>query len=92
MSLVDKRCQEELLDYFEKKNVPMVHIILEAEKETIISRIENDPIRDNNAQNQQKSKIDWQIQYLRMAYPSAIRINTEGKSLDEIANEIVTLL
>ena len=64
MSLVDKRCQEELLDYFEKKNVPMVHIILEAEKETIISRIENDPIRDNNAQNQQKSKIDWQIQYL----------------------------
>ena len=92
MSLVVKRCQEELLDYFEKKNVPMVHIILEAEKETIISRIENDPIRDNNAQNQQKSKIDWQIHYLRMAYPSAIRINTEGKSLDEIANEIVTLL
>lgn len=92
MSLVDKRCQEELLDYFEQKTVPMVHIILEAEKETIISRIENDPIRDNNAQDQQKSKVDWQIQYLKKAYPSAIRINTEGKSLDEIVNEIVTLL
>ena len=53
MSLVDKKCQEELLDYFEKKSVPMLHIILEAEKETIIYRIENDPIRDKNTQNQQ---------------------------------------
>lgn len=38
-----------------------------------------------------ESDLYW-VEYLRMAYPSAIRINTEGKSLDEIANEIVTLL
>ena len=92
MSLVDKKCQEELLDYFEKKSVPMLHIILEAEKETIISRIENDPIRDKNTQNQQKSKVDWQMRYLKTEYPDAVRINTENKSLDEIANEIMTLL
>jgi len=70
----------------------MLHIILEAEKETIISRIENDPIRDKNTQNQQKSKVDWQMRYLKMEYPNAVRINTENKSLDEIANEIMTLL
>lgn len=92
MSLVDKKCQEELLDYFEKKSVPMLHIILKAEKETIISRIENDPIRDKNTQNQQKSKVDWQMRYLKTEYPDAVRINTENKSLDEIANEIMTLL
>ena len=65
---------------------------LEAEKETIISRIENDPIRDKNTQNQQKSKVDWQMRYLKTEYPDAVRINTENKSLDEIANEIMTLL
>lgn len=70
----------------------MLHIILEAEKETIISRIENDPIRDKNTQNQQKSKVDWQMRYLKTEYPDAVRINTENKSLDEIANEIMTLL
>lgn len=92
MSLVDKKCQEKLLDYFKKKGIPMLHIILEAKKDTIISRIENDPIRDINEQNQQKSKVDWQMKYLKIEYPDAVRINTEDKSLDEIVNEIITLL
>lgn len=92
MSLVDKRCQRDLLDYFKKKGIPMLHIILEAKKETIISRIENDPIRDVNAQNQQKAKVDWQMEYLKVEYPDAVRINTENKSLDEVVNEIMALL
>ena len=92
MSLVTKLCEKELLNYFEEKDVPMLHIILEATKETIISRIENDPIRDRNAQAQQIPKIPWQMQYLEAEYPDAVRINTENKALDEIAAEIVALL
>lgn len=92
MSLVTKLCEKELLDYFEEKDVPMLHIILQATKETIISRIENDPIRDKSAQTQQIPEITWQMQYLEAEYPDAVRINTENKDLDEIAAEIVALL
>ena len=92
MSLVTKLCEKELLNYFEKKDEPMLHIILEATRETIISRIENDPIRGKDAQTQQIPKIPWQMQYLEAEYPDAVRINTENKDLDEIAAEIVALL
>lgn len=92
ISLVDKLCEKELLDYFEGKGIPMLHIILEAKKETIISRIKNDPIRDESAENQQISKVAWQIQYLENEYPDAVRINTENKTLKEIVDEILTWL
>ncbi len=92
MSLVDKLCEKELLEYFEKKKIPMLHIILEAKKETVIYRIENDPIRDESAKSQQKYNVSWQIQYLKENYPDAIRINTEDKNLNEIENEIIALL
>lgn len=92
VSLADKLCQKELLNYFEDKKISMLHIILEAEKETIISRIENDPFRDENAQNHQKSKVPWQMQYLKAEYPDAVRISTENKTLDEIASEIMAVL
>lgn len=92
MSLVTKLCEKELLDYFKKKDVPMLHIILEATRETILSHIENDPTRDRNTQAQQIPEITWQMQYLEAEYPDAVRINTENKDLDEIAAEIVALL
>ena len=75
VSLVDKLCERELLDYFEKKNISMLHIILEAKKETIISRIDNDLIRDKNMREHQKHNV-----------------NTEDKTLEEIVDEILTLL
>lgn len=92
ISLVDKLCEKELLGYFEREKISMLHIILEAKKETIMFRIENDPIRDESAQNQQKSNVSWQIQYLETEYPEAVRINTENKSLNEIVGEIMVLL
>lgn len=92
VSLVSKLCQIELLDYFEKKSIPMIHIILEASKDTIVSRIENDPIRDQSAQSQQKAKVGWQVEFLDTAYPNAVRINTEGRKLNEIIGIIKNLL
>ncbi len=88
MSLVDKLCDKELFHYFEEKGTAMVHVILEAKKETIMERIEKDPIRDENAQSQQKKKVDWQMKYLKKEYPNAVRINTEGKTIHETAVEV----
>lgn len=92
MSLVDKACETELLKYFEEKNAFMFHIILEAKKETIISRIENDPNRDENARCTQKRKVDWQMHYLETQYPNAVRSNTENRGFNEIVNEIIAML
>lgn len=88
MSLVSKLCETELLGYFEEKKIPMIHIILEASNDTILSRIENDPIRDLSAQSQQKSNVRWQIDFLKNSYPNAIRISTENKEIKEIIDEI----
>ena len=92
MSLTDKLCQEELLDYFQNKKISMRHIILEASQETIVSRIENDSIRDMDSQDQQKSNLTFQMRYLKEKYPDAIRINTENKSIDEVVSEIIHFL
>lgn len=92
MSLVTELCERGLLDYFKNKKNDMFHIILEAQEETIISRIENDPIRDESAQRQQKSNVSWQIVYLENKYPDAVRINTEDKTIDEIVGDILTLM
>ncbi len=91
MSLVDKLCEKELFQYFEEKGTAMTHVILEAKKETIIARIENDPIRDESAQIQQKAKVDWQMKYLKKEYPDAVRINTEDRTIHETAVEIMEL-
>lgn len=92
MSLVGKLCEKELLQYFEEKGTVMLHVIIEAKRETIIARIENDPIRDENAQSQQKAKVDWQMKYLKSEYPNAVRINTDNKTIHETASEIAALI
>lgn len=92
MSLVNKLCEKELLEYFEKEKIFMLHIILEAKEETIIHRIENDPIRDKSVQKEQKSNVTWQTRYLKTSYPDAVRIDTENKTLNEIIHEIIAMM
>lgn len=91
-SLVNKICETELLEYFEHKNQSMFHFILEAEKETIVSRIENDPIRSKGSDTRkiQKDRIAWQQQYLKYNYPNAVRINTDNRSIAETVDEIIS--
>lgn len=92
MSLVDNLCKKELFHYFEEKGIAMLHVILEAKRETIMARIENDPIRDKNVQSQQKAKVDWQMKYLKLEYQNAVRINTDNKTIHETAIEIMYLI
>lgn len=65
---------------------------MEASKATIFERIENDPIRDEAAQRDQKEKVEEQMRYLKENYPDAIKINTENKSIEDIVDEIVNKL
>lgn len=92
MSLTDKLCQEELLNYFQNKGIAMRHIILEASQDVIKSRIENDPIRNMELQKQQISNLNFQIQYLNKKYPDAIRISTENKEINKIIVEIMRFI
>lgn len=92
MSLTGDLCKNELLYYFKEKGIVMLHVVLEANRETIISRIENDSIRSKSDQSQQKGNVDWQMEYLDTKYPNAIRINTEGKTIHTIANEILAYI
>ena len=92
MTLADKKCNDGLLNYFAGKGIPTLHIILMAKRENLISRIENDPIRDASMQKQQKDNLDWHLAFLENNYPDAIRINTDDKSLDEVVGEIKAML
>lgn len=92
MTLADKKCNGGLLDYFAKKEIPTLHIILLAKRETLESRIKNDPIRTEADQKEQIGKLDWHMTYLEKNYPDAVRIDTENKILDEVVNEIMELL
>lgn len=92
MTLADKKCNGGLLDYFAGKGIPTLHIILLAKREILISRIENDPIRDKSMQKQQKDNLDWHLTFLENNYPDAVRIDTDDKSLDELVGEINALL
>lgn len=92
MSLVSKLCETELLDYFEARKIPMIHIILEASKDAIIQRIKDDCIRDRAAQSQQIAKVEWQVDYLKSSYANSIRVNTENRSIKEIVDEIKTYI
>jgi adenylate kinase len=79
------------MEYYDRKNVIMLHVILEAEMETVMSRIDNDPIRDKNDRQNQKINASSQMQYLKGTYADAVRINTENKNPDEVAEEIMAL-
>ncbi len=89
MSLVDKRCQDKLLDYFEKKRTAMFYVILEADYDTIALRIDNDSNRNDGYRKEQKNRLEGQLKYLSANYPDALRIDTEQKSLDDIVEEIL---
>jgi shikimate kinase len=91
MTLAGGLCKTELMEYYDRKNVILLHVILEAEMETVMSRIDNDPIRDKNDRQNQKINASSQMQYLKGTYADAVRINTENKNPDEVAEEIMAL-
>lgn len=90
MSLVTDECGKELLKYFCLKNILEIHIILKAETDEILSRIESDTIRNKSDRLEQRNNIGWQKNYLESRYSDAIRISTNQKSQQRVVDEIVS--
>ena len=89
MALTMSECKVRIHDYFETKN--MIHIMLEADKDTIQKRIKTDgnPNRDKLLAEE---RLDEFIDFLSKNYKNAIRISTEYKGVVDIAKEILDII
>lgn len=85
MSITQKECKVELFEYLKNKNIEILHIILTASKETLFTRIENSTNRDSIS----LLYMDENIKFLNDNFKTDIRVNTDNKTIDEIANEII---
>ena len=87
MALTMSECKERIHDYFQTEN--MIHIILEADKNTIQKRIEDDTQRDKCLA---LDRLDEFIVFLSKNYKNAIRISTENKTVADIAKEVLDII
>jgi len=87
MALTDKKCKEELFDYFKKDN-RILHIILTAEKNVIKERIEKDTNETRDKINS-IAEIDSSLKFLEENFKDTIKINTNNYKIDEISKTIV---
>ena len=86
MSLTQTEAKELLLDYFVNKGINIKHFILNASITTLKKRIEESENRDRElAYFYLKQNID----FLSKNYNKAIWINTDGKDIKEITEEII---
>lgn len=87
MALTQDECRTNLLGHFQAET-ENIHIILEASEKTIASRIEQD---DDETKMSRLMWLKSNLHYLAHNYKEAIRVDTENKSIDEVATEIVAL-
>lgn len=89
MSLTMKVCKENLFEVLVNKGIKIIHIILEADEETIAERIKKDGQREKMvALNELKSNL----KFLDANYADAIRISTDNKSIEDIAHEVIQVI
>lgn len=89
MSLTQEECKKNLFDYFINKNIKILHVILTANKETLQARIEKNPNRDYTTA---LLFMDENIEFLNSNFKADIRINTENKTVNEVAKEIISYI
>lgn len=90
MAITEKTCKDELLDYLKNKNLQIKHIVLTAKKNTIKDRIKKDITdRDKNIAN---NFLEPNIKFIESTFPNVNKIDTEEKSIEIVAKEIISLL
>lgn len=85
MALTRDECKERLFDYFEKKKIPAIHIILEATDDNILNRIKSSP-------NRTLEFYEENISFLKNHYSEAIRVNTNSFNEKEVAKEVFNII
>ncbi len=89
MALTSDVCKELILDHFTKIHRNVLHIILIAEEDTIRNRIIHDVNRDKP---QALYAIKRNLDFLKDNYGDAQQINTENKTIDDVAQEVIKYL
>ena len=86
MSVTQPECKEQIFDVLSAENSELLHIILTAKKETIEARIQLDENRDKGFSLQW---LEFNQNFLEKNFDNALRISTENKSSNDIADEII---
>ena len=86
MALTMRECKEGLFDYLISRGEEILHIILLAEEETLLSRIENDSKERDKAYAMRTAKRN--IDFLDKEYNDAVKIKTDGTNISDIAQKI----
>lgn len=81
--------KENYIDYFSKRT-NLVHIILTADKNTVYQRIDGHTCRSQKREN--KESFDNDFDFISKHFGNACFINTNAKSINEVAGSIVDLL
>lgn len=89
MALSMDECREHLFLPLAMKYHDLIHVILTADKNTILSRIHTDCQRDQSWATQH---LDRNLVYLKKNYPQAERIDTDKLTPTEVANSIIRLI
>lgn len=95
MTLASENGKRIIVDYFTKLNLQIRHFILEASWKTIKNRVEKQTEYDKEVGSENVRDINLVLNsyssntaFLAKNYLDAIRINTEGKSTYQVAEEI----
>lgn len=89
MALTMDECRDALLFPLQNQYSDLLHIVLTASRETIVSRIEGDSGRDYSFA---KTPLGRNMAYLQLNYPQAEWIDTESITPKEAAKKIVELI
>lgn len=87
MALTDDVSRKGIIDELCSEGYDVKHIILTADKDTILERIENDKNRDQSFAHQW---LPVQLSYLENI--DATKVETEGRSIDDIADLIISII
>lgn len=90
MSLTQKECKEMLFEYIVSKysHLNVLHIILVANKKNLKLRIENDVERDTMTAF---VNLDRNIAFLEDNFSNAIKVDTNGRDIVDITDEIFNM-
>lgn len=81
-------CKKELYDYL-KSIADVVQIVLYADNEVVIKRIKSDIGRSKEFS---KERLEENVAFINKHFSDANWIDTTTKSIEEVANHIITLL
>lgn len=89
MAITQDECNREILQPLMESGVEFHHIILTANRNTILERINN---QDNRDKLISKYFLDSNIKYLDNHFENVPRIDTDNKEISKIADEIIGIV